>query len=74
MQLQQQRRFLPACSRGIGDRDIPDPCLILQLTLVFDSLAGGVTRAAIPRLVFYCERMDLVGWLTKDDERFSPLA
>jgi len=56
------------------------------LSLVLDTLSGGVLTAAIPRLVFYCER---AGWwhseylgsqpvaysqfLTRSDERFSLL-
>ena len=56
-------------------------------TMVFDTLAGGVLSATIPRLVFYCERAGLVAFgiswltasrilpvLTRSDERFSPLS
>src|SRR2546421_6834728 len=54
------------------------------LTLVLDSLSGDVLTAAIPRLVFHCERAGLVAFgiswltasrilpvLTRSDERFS---
>jgi hypothetical protein len=56
------------------------------LALVLDTLSGGVLTAAIPRLVFYCERTGLVAFgiswltasrvlpvLTRSDERFSLL-
>lgn len=55
--------------------------------LVFDTLAGGVLTARVPRLVFYCERTGLVAfgvsWLTASrilpvltsrNERFSPFS
>ena len=54
------------------------------LALVFDTISGGVLSAAIPRLVYYCERAGLVAFgiswltasrilpvLTRSDERFS---
>jgi len=56
------------------------------LALVLDTLSGDVLTAAIPRLVFYCERAGLVAFgiswltasrilpvLTRSDERFSLL-
>lgn len=57
------------------------------LAMVFDTFTGGVLSAAVPRLVFYCERAGLVAFgiswltasrilpgLTSTDERFSPLS
>lgn len=57
------------------------------LAMVFDTIAGEVLSSAIPRLVFYCERAGLVAFgiswltasrilpfLTRSDERFSPLS
>ncbi len=56
------------------------------LALILDTLSGDVLTAAIPRLVFYCERAGLVAFgiswltasrilpvLTRSDERFSLL-